>query len=114
MRIKQMPQRLKVENSRFRFLFLALILSLFAGLTSAQDDARIAATWQVVKYDIAATLPQAETDRNLTSKARLELKNVSSRPASTLTLRINNSAVVSAATVNGSTADFTKGEEKLG
>jgi tetratricopeptide (TPR) repeat protein len=97
--------------------FSALIVFLiFADVSSidAQDDTRPTATWQVVKYDIAATLPQADTDRNLTSKAKLDLKNVSSRPATTLTLRINQAAVVSTVTVNGTAVDFTKSEEKIG
>jgi hypothetical protein len=113
MRITQMRRRPNTRNRNLRVWISVLFLS-FASTAFSQDDTRIAATWQVVKYDITATLPQAENDRNLTSKARLDLKNVSSRAASTLTLRISPSAVISAVTVNGSPADFTKGEEKLG
>src|SRR5688572_23784355 len=75
---------------------------------SAQDDTRISATWQVVKYDITATVPQAENDRNLVAKAKLDLKNISARPATTITLRISPSAEVSNVTVNGTVATFTK------
>jgi tetratricopeptide (TPR) repeat protein len=78
-----------------------------------QDDARISATWQVQKYDINAALPQTEADRNLTVKARLELKNVSQRPASTLTLRISPSAEITSVNVNGTATDAAKGEEKV-
>jgi hypothetical protein len=79
-----------------------------------QDDTRVSATWQVVKYDIAATLPQTDTDRSLKATAKLELRNVSARPASTLTLRISPSAEVTSVMVNGTAADLTKGEEKVG
>jgi hypothetical protein len=112
--ITQRPRRRNVENKFLRFLLFTFCISVFAAVMSAQDDTRPSATWQVVRYDITATLPQAANDRNLSSKAKLDLKNVSSRPASTLTLRINQAAVVSAVTVNGAAADFTKGEEKIG
>src|SRR5688572_5754250 len=96
------------------FLVMACgILALATGLY-AQDDTRPSATWQVVRYDINATLPQTETDRNLTAKAKLDLKNVSPRSASTLSLRISPAAEITAVTINGTTADFTKGEEKIG
>ncbi len=91
------------------FLFLLLVW----GGATAQDDIRPAATWQVLKYDISATLPQGEADRNLTVKARLDLKNISSRPASTLSLRIGSAAEISSVTVGGSAIDFTKSEEKI-
>lgn len=98
-----------------RSAIASILLVIIASLTAySQDDARVSATWQVVKYEITATLPQSESDRNLTSKAKLDLKNVSSRPASTLTLRINPTAVVSAVAINGVAADFTKSEEKIG
>ncbi|MEO8074307.1 MAG: tetratricopeptide repeat protein [Acidobacteriota bacterium] len=87
---------------------------LFAFSFYAQDDSRASITWQVLKYDITATLPQTETDRNLTVKAILNLKNVSGSAGSRLTLRISPSAEVSAVKVNDATADFSKGEEKLG
>ena len=90
------------------FFTFALTLSTFA-----QDDSRASITWQVQKYDITATLPQTETDRNLTVKATLNLKNVSSSAASTLSLRISANATVSAVSVNGATVDFSKREEKI-
>ena len=90
---------------RFSFTFT---FSLFA-----QDDSRASTTWQVQKYDITATLPQAETDRYLNVKAVLSLKNVSGSAASRLTLRISEKAEVSAVKVNGAIADFSKGEEKI-
>ncbi len=91
------------------FLLLTFVFNSFA-----QDETRATATWQVQKYDIAANLPQSETDRNLTVKAVLTLKNVSSKPAATLTLRISPNAEVSAVKINDAAAEFTKGEEKIG
>ena len=99
------------KSQSFTFAFLLLT---FALAVSAQDDIRISATWQVQKYDINAALPTTDTDRNLTAKAKLDLKNVSQRPASTLTLRISPNAVISTITINGAPVEFTKAEEKIG
>jgi tetratricopeptide (TPR) repeat protein len=96
------------------FKAASAFLALFCILTvSAQDDIRPAATWQVQKYDISAILPQSESDRSLVAKAKLDLKNVSARPASTVTLRIGVPAEVGAVGVGGSAVDFTKAEEKI-
>ncbi|MGI9055637.1 MAG: hypothetical protein ACR2F2_07520, partial [Pyrinomonadaceae bacterium] len=91
----------------FTFIF-AFVFSI-----SAQDDSRSMLTWQVQKYDLTATLPPTEADRNLTAKAVLNLKNISTSPASSLTLRISQSATVSAITINGAQVDFSKREEKI-
>ncbi|MGB7208704.1 MAG: hypothetical protein WBD27_08590 [Pyrinomonadaceae bacterium] len=91
----------------------AFLLFTYTFTTFAQTDVRISSTWQVQKYDISATLPQSEADRNLVVKAKIDLKNVSGQPASTLTLRIGSSAEITAVNINGSTVDFTKGEEKI-
>lgn len=101
-----------MKNFRSAFIFTFFLLT-FAFSALAQDDSRMLLTWQVQKYDITATLPQSETDRNLAVKAVLNLKNISSGGASSLTLRISNLAAVSAVTVNGATVDFTKREEKV-
>lgn len=79
-------------------------------VTAAQSSA----TWQVVKYDLAVTLPTVETSREMTVRAKLDLKNVSASPATSLTLRISQNSTVSAVSLNGATADFTKSEENLG
>lgn len=97
-----------------RFIISAVLFAVSALSASAQDDSRASKTWEVQRYDINATLPQVETDRNLTVKAVLSVKNVSSRPASTLTLRISPNAEVSGVKINDATADFTKAEEKIG
>ena len=99
--------------NKFRKAFAAFTLLILALSGAAQDDTRPSATWQVQKYDIVATLPQAEADRNLAVKAKLDLKNISPRPASSLTLRIASAAEVSSVNINGSQIDFTKAEEKV-
>jgi tetratricopeptide (TPR) repeat protein len=95
-------------------LFSAILLLLSASPFYGQDTARISATWQVVKYDISATLPQAEGDRSLSARTSLQVRNISGRPAASLTLRISPAAEVTAVSINGSTADFTKSQEKVG
>src|SRR5689334_20330361 len=95
-------------------LFILAVLFLCSLGIFAQDDTRVSATWQVVKYEITATLPQSDADRNLSARAKLDLKNVSSRAASTLTLRISPAAEISSLSINGTPTEFTKGEEKVG
>jgi len=97
-----------------KLLLFTFLLFTFTFSVSAQDETRASKTWEVQKYDLTATLPQTETDRNLTAKAVLNLRNVSGKSASTLTLRISPNAEVSGVKVNDATADFTKGEEKIG
>lgn len=99
------------RNARF---VLVTMLLCFASPAAAQTDGKIAATWQVQKYDIAVTLPQSETDRSLSVRAKLDLKNVAAASASTLTLRISPSAEIVSVTINGSAVDPVKGEERAG
>ena len=97
-------------------LLILTLISVLAAVSMAQDETRnatVATTWQVEKYDINANLPASETDRTLTAKATLTLKNVSGSPASALTLRISPNAEVSAVSVNSANADFSKREERL-
>src|SRR5512139_2002631 len=102
---------MKIFSALCTFLILAFLYIPAFG----QDAAvRVSATWQVVKYDISATLPAAETERNVTSRATLQLRNVSSGPASSLTLRISPNATVSTVRVNDTQVDFSKSQEKLG
>lgn len=94
-------------------IFALLSIKLVSAAFAQDVDTRPTATWQVQKYDISATLPQAETDRNLVVKAKLDLKNVSARPASTLTLRIGSAAEIASISLSGTAIDFTKAEEKI-
>jgi tetratricopeptide (TPR) repeat protein len=94
-------------------LFLFTLICACASFVLGQTENRVSTTWQVQRYDIAATLPQADTDRYLGARATLSIKNISSNPATTLTLRISDKAEVSAVKVSGAANDFTKGEEKI-
>ncbi|MGE3467538.1 MAG: hypothetical protein AB7J13_11460 [Pyrinomonadaceae bacterium] len=93
------------------FAVVLTALAIFQHGVSAQA-ARTSATWNVQKYDLDVSLPQ-DKGRAVTVKAVLSLKNVSSRPATTLTLRIAQSAEVSAVKINDATVDFAKSEEKV-
>jgi hypothetical protein len=95
-------------------IFFAFLLFTFASGVFAQTDNRASKTWEVQKYDITATLPTVETDRFLNVRAVLNLRNASGNAASSLTLRISPAAEVSGVKANGATADFSKGEEKVG
>lgn len=97
-----------------KILFFAFLAGLFSLNLFAQADGRTALEWRVVKYDITANLPQNPTDRYLTAKAILNLQNIGTSTGARLTLRISDKAEVSAVQINGATATFTKGEEKIG
>ncbi len=87
---------------------------LFSGLgTVAFTQVGANATWRVQKYDIVAMLPQDAKMRIVGVKAVLSLKNVSSAPAGSLTLRISTLAEVTAVRINDSVVDFGKSEEKI-
>ena len=98
----------------FSAIFFAFLLFIFAFSAFAQTDNRASKTWEVQKYDITATLPTVETDRFLNARAVLNLRNASTSAASSLTLRISPAAEVLGVKMNGATADFSKGEEKVG
>lgn len=88
---------------------------LSAAIVSAQAaDTRISATWQVQKYDIKVNLPVDERSRAADIVATVEVRNVSGRPASSLTLRVSPSAEVGSVKINGAGAEPNKSEEKLG
>lgn len=95
-------------------VLLSAAIFLIAVSATGQTDNRIAATWQVVSYDIAASLPSTESDRNLTAKATIRVRNVTERPATSLTLRINQNADITSAIINGSNIDAARSQERLG
>jgi len=92
----------------------AFCLMMLAAAAFGQDETRAVQTWKVQKYDISATLPQDDRNRSLGAVAILSLKNVSGRPASSLTLRISTLAEIASIKVNDAVTDFTKSEEKVG
>src|SRR5687768_1448990 len=95
-------------------IFFVTALAIFS-VTSAQNALRggTAATWQVQKYDIDVTAT-ADATRAIAVKAVLGVKNVSSQPATTLTLRISPSAEISSVRVNNTVVDFAKAQETIG
>lgn len=98
----------------YRVLLIGVTCFLLTtGNLLAQTVTRTAAaTWQVQKYDIDVTLPQ-DAGRVVDLRTVLTIKNVSGKPASTLTLRISSLAAISSVKINEATADFTKNEEKI-
>src|SRR5687767_13988335 len=110
----KLPRLKPAEMAVMRIAVLAAIVLSFSHSLFAQDTARISATWQVERYDITAQLPAAETDRSLSVKARMDLRNVSPGPAGSLTLRISPNANISSVAVNGNAAELTKAQENVG
>lgn len=98
-----------------KLLFVFLLISFSLISSAAQDSPALSAAWQVTKYDIAATLPTQPTDRNLTAKATINLKNVGRGAGTVVTFRINSAAEVIDAQVNSTSASFRKTtNDKLG
>jgi hypothetical protein len=99
-----------------KLLRLLTALSLFITLNgvaptaSAQIEAR--AAWQVTRFDINATVGQA--DRALTSRAVITARNIGRGAGSTLTLRINSKAEIKSTSVNNGQANFQVSPEARG
>ena len=104
-------------QTRFDMKLLVLFFLIYGvciGAVSAQQ--RESAAWQVVKYDITATLPSAAAignERALTAKASLTVKNVGRAAGSSLTLRLAKTAIVSAVKSAAGDIAFTKGQETV-
>lgn len=94
------------------YLSIAFILLLTATGFGQDANRTTAATWKVQKYDLNVTLPQDNT-RTISVTATLDVKNVSGKPAGTLTLRMSPQAEISSVKINNAVADFSKGEEKI-
>ncbi|MGI8669572.1 MAG: hypothetical protein ACR2J3_06930 [Aridibacter sp.] len=95
----------------YKFIFITLLILLSATFVNSQN---LSSTWEVQKYDLTATLPQNFAVRDLDVKANLNLKNVSDKAFSRLTLRISDQATVSAVQVNNAAADFKSEKESIG
>lgn len=96
---------MKIKVTITTFLLLLISTTLFA-----QDSAqRNFVAWQVKNFDITAS----PSDRVLTVRASMNLVNVGNMAGTRLTLRINEKAEISNIQVNGSTAVFNKGQEKV-
>src|SRR4051794_11001157 len=97
------------------FFFLTLLIVSLSGSSPAQITTQTTtATWQVQKYEVDVMLPQDDRGRSVTVKALLNLKNVSGKPAGTLTLRMSPLASVSTVKINDAAADPAKSEERIG
>lgn len=111
---KHLRQIRSVGKDLLRFGFVTLITAALSSAVLAQTDTRISATWQVEKYDIKVSLPSDERSRNADVVSIVEVKNISGRPASSLTLRVTPFAEVSSVKINGAAIEPNKSEEKLG
>lgn len=108
-------QALGPSAAQLRFAAILLLIVLTrAGLFAQGADARISATWQVQRYDLAVSLPSDANSRTVDVAASIEVRNVSGRPANSLTLRISPLAEIVSSRLNGSTAEPSRSEEKLG
>src|SRR5258708_7315306 len=98
----------------FRIFLLSFVCTLLlAGASFTQAVTQTAAaTWQVQKYNLDVTIPP-DNGRSVTVRGVLSIKNVSGKPASTLTFRIAPSAAVATLKINEFVVDFTKNEEKI-
>ena len=96
----------------FSLLFIA-VFAVFSEVTSQDASRGTAATWRVQKYDLDVLLP-ADASRTISVKAILSIRNVSSQPATSLTLRINPAAEIGVVKVNNSVVDFSKSQETIG
>ena len=101
-----------MNKQRLSVIFLLALL--FSVAVRGQDETRSIQTWKVQKYDISSTLPSDQAARTVGFSAILSLKNVSGRPAGSLTLRISPLAEISSVKINDANADFAKSEEKVG
>lgn len=111
---KHLRQIRLVGRGFFRWGFTSLLTVVASSALFAQADTRLSATWQVEKYDIRVSLPSDDRSRNADVVAIVEVKNISGRPASSLTLRVTPFAEVSSVKVSGASIEPNKSEEKLG
>jgi hypothetical protein len=96
---------------KFRVSFLAPLL-IIANLFSihAQDELR--AAWQVTNFDI--TVNQPGSDRALSARETISLRNVGRGSGSSLTLRINSKAEIKSVSSSNTTANFRMSPEPRG
>lgn len=102
---------------RLRKLIFICTLSLISTAHAlAQEEVR--AVWQVVRFDVTATLPAATataTERALTARAIVNARNVGAGTGRTLTLRLNSAAEIKAAAVGDASAQYyARAESRTG
>jgi tetratricopeptide (TPR) repeat protein len=104
-----------MNNFRLRKLILILtLLLLMTAHARAQEEAR--AAWQVVRFDVTATLPATTaTERALTARTVVSARNIGAGAGRTLTLRLNAAAEIKSATVGDASAQFfARAESRTG
>jgi tetratricopeptide (TPR) repeat protein len=95
-----------MNNLRLLKFALVFILLPASTHTRAQEEAR--PVWQVVRFDVTATLPAATaTDRALTARASLSARNVGTGAGRTMTLRLNSAAEIKSATAGDASAQYS-------
>src|ERR1051325_7600770 len=92
-----------MKTANWKLLVSLVCLQLmFAVNSRAQDEAR--AAWQVTNFDI--TVANLNTERALSARATLTVRNVGRGAGSTLTLRINTKAEIKSVTIGSATAGY--------
>ncbi len=100
---------MKIANCK---LILGLIcLNFFCSINvNAQDEAR--AAWQATKFDI--TVASLGSDRALTARAVVSVRNVGRGAGTTLSLRINPKAEIKSVTIGSANATYVSRPESRG
>jgi len=102
--------------NNLRLLKLALVLTLLLPSTGARAQEEARPVWQVVRFDVTATLPApSAADRSLTARALISARNVGTGAGRSLTVRLNSAAEIKSATVGDASAQyFARAEARTG
>lgn len=107
-----MKRRLRLNKMKIHRIALILTVFVACSFSAYGQTAANAATWRVQKYDISVALPH-DNSRVLAVKAILAVKNVSTAPASSLTLRLASFAEVTAARINELPVELPKNDKRV-
>jgi tetratricopeptide (TPR) repeat protein len=99
-----------------RLLKFAFVFTLLSGSTQARAQEEARAVWQVMRFDVTATLPApAAAERSLAARAILSARNVGTGAGRSLTLRLNSEAEIKSATVGDAAAQYSaRAESRTG
>ncbi|HEX8130329.1 MAG TPA: hypothetical protein VF527_14590 [Pyrinomonadaceae bacterium] len=102
--------------NNLRPLKLALVFTLLLTSTGARAQEEARPAWQVVRFDVTATLPApAAPDRSLAVRAALSARNVGTAAGRSLTVRLNSAAEIKSAAVGDASAQyFARAEARTG
>jgi hypothetical protein len=106
-----------MNNLRLRkLIFIIALLLIPTSPAHAQEEAR--AAWQVLRFDVTATLPAATAtanERALMALAVVNAKNIGAGTGRTLTLRLNALAEIKSARVGDASAQYyARAESRTG